>query len=269
MSNEINIEELERLAKELIGSVPGTASYRDLSIVFTVTMSPDGVLSLIDRLKKAESELERERMRLAACGVVALADTPESAAQAREMRDEYRSASCDDVARRVDECMTLRAERDALAAKLKEQDAWIDDLLAICHRLALELECLLLDTKDLATVSRWWDSAMAALDGWHKAKDAASVRPVPAEPVNARLVEALLKVARMAEGLKRPCGMDPESPQAIRNGLYMNISYVARSAVAAEAQQAEPACPAAPGKLTCFHDHVQDQFCITWEPEES
>lgn len=104
MSNEINIEELERLAKELIGSVPGTASYRDLSIVFTVTMSPDGVLSLIDRLKKAESELERERMRLAACGVVALADTPESAAQAREMRDEYRSASCDDVARRVDEC---------------------------------------------------------------------------------------------------------------------------------------------------------------------
>ena len=114
MSNEINIEELERLAKELIGSVPGTASYRDLSIVFTVTMSPDGVLSLIDRLKKAESELERERMRLAACGVVALADTPESAAQAREMRDEYRSASCDDVARRVDECMTLRAERDAL-----------------------------------------------------------------------------------------------------------------------------------------------------------
>lgn len=27
--------------------------------------------------------------------------------------------------------------------------------------------------------------------------------------------------------------------------------------------------PAAPGKLTFFHDHVQDQFCITWEPEES
>ena len=122
MSNEINIEELERLAKELIGSVPGTASYRDLSIVFTVTMSPDGVLSLIDRLKKAESELERERMRLAACGVVALADTPESAAQAREMRDEYRSASCDDVARRVDECMTLRAERDALGALVSDLD---------------------------------------------------------------------------------------------------------------------------------------------------
>jgi len=27
--------------------------------------------------------------------------------------------------------------------------------------------------------------------------------------------------------------------------------------------------PSAPGKLTLFHDHVQDQFCITWEQEES
>ncbi len=55
-------------------------------------------------------ELERERMRLAACGVVALANTPESAARARQMKDEYRSASCDDVANAVDEQMRLRAE---------------------------------------------------------------------------------------------------------------------------------------------------------------
>ena len=38
------------------------------------------------------------------------------------MRDEYRSASCDDVARRVDECMTLRAERDALGALVSDLD---------------------------------------------------------------------------------------------------------------------------------------------------
>jgi hypothetical protein len=36
----------------------------------------------------------------------------------------------------------------------------------------------------------------------------------------------------MAEALKRECGMNPESPQAIRNGEYMNISYVARAAIA-------------------------------------
>ena len=73
-------------------------------------------------LEGLNAELERERMRLAACGVVAMADTPESAAKAQEMRDEYRSASCDDVARRVDECMTLRAERDALAALVSDLD---------------------------------------------------------------------------------------------------------------------------------------------------
>jgi len=53
-------------------------------------------------------ELERERMRLAACGVVANANTPESAKKWRNMRDEYRSASCDGVARAVDREMRLR-----------------------------------------------------------------------------------------------------------------------------------------------------------------
>ena len=54
------------------------------------------------------------------------------------------------------------------------------------------------------------------------------------------LLEALLIVARMAEGLKKPCGMDPESPRAIRNAQYMNISYAARAAIArAEAALAD------------------------------
>lgn len=64
-----------------------------------------------DRLR---AELETERMRLAACGVVALADTPESAAKARQMAPEYRSASLDDVERRVDECIRLRDENRKL-----------------------------------------------------------------------------------------------------------------------------------------------------------
>ena len=65
-----------------------------------------------------------------------------------------------------------------------------------------------------------------------------STEKIMDQPVNARLLEALLNVARMAENLKKPCGTDPESPQAIRNAQYMNISYVARAAIAAaEAQQ--------------------------------
>lgn len=55
-----------------------------------------------------ESELERERIRLAACGVVALSNTRESAANSRQMHDDYRSASCDDVANAVDKQMEYR-----------------------------------------------------------------------------------------------------------------------------------------------------------------
>ena len=52
------------------------------------------------------------------------------------------------------------------------------------------------------------------------------------------LEDALLRVARMAEALKKDCGMDPESPQAVRNGQYMNISYAARAALAARKGEA-------------------------------
>jgi hypothetical protein len=62
-------------------------------------------------------QLATERMRLSACGVVAQADTPESAAVARAMDPKFRSASCDDVARRVDECIALRAQVEALTKR--------------------------------------------------------------------------------------------------------------------------------------------------------
>ena len=54
--------------------------------------------------------------------------------------------------------------------KLEADDAtaW-----AQAHRLALELECLLLDTKDNAIVSKWWDSGMAALNEYQQLKPGA------------------------------------------------------------------------------------------------
>jgi len=73
-----------------------------------------------------QDELEREIMRLAACGVVAMADTLESSAKVRDMHPSYRSASCDDVARRVDECIELRAQRDKLIYLLKQASAALD-----------------------------------------------------------------------------------------------------------------------------------------------
>ena len=42
------------------------------------------------------------------------------------------------------------------------------DAFPQAHRLALELECLILDCKDNVAVSRWWDSANEALDQWRE-----------------------------------------------------------------------------------------------------
>ena len=62
------------------------------------------------QLGKLKDELETERMRLAACGVVAMSDTWESIAKSRNTLPEYNSASCEDVARRVEEVIRLRED---------------------------------------------------------------------------------------------------------------------------------------------------------------
>ena len=60
------------------------------------------------RLGGPSSEPETERMRLAACSVAALANTRESAKAARDVPDEYKSASWHDVCAAVDREMDLR-----------------------------------------------------------------------------------------------------------------------------------------------------------------
>lgn len=69
------------------------------------------------------AELERERMRLAACGVVANANTTDSAVAARDMHPDYWSASCGDVSRAVDREIALRAEVEQLKAELARKGA--------------------------------------------------------------------------------------------------------------------------------------------------
>ena len=65
--------------------------------------------------------------------------------------------------------LTLTAVECIKKLKVENETAW-----AQAHRLALELECLLLDTKDNATVSKWWDSGMAALDEYQQLKPGAA-----------------------------------------------------------------------------------------------
>lgn len=60
---------------------------------------------------------------------------------------------------------TPKTEREHAATQEIER---LLDVQSAGHRLALELECLLMDTKDLPTQSRWWNTAMEALDEWRK-----------------------------------------------------------------------------------------------------
>jgi hypothetical protein len=89
-----------------------------------MTNYSEKIQALIAEREALKNELERERMRLAACGCVALADTPESAAYMRNMHPDYRSASCDDVARRVDECMSLRKDAERYRW-IRRNPAWM------------------------------------------------------------------------------------------------------------------------------------------------
>ena len=71
----------------------------------------------VERLRWA---LEVEGLRLAACDVVAMADTPESADRARQMQSGLRSAALSSVERRVDEVIALRADNERLREENKE-----------------------------------------------------------------------------------------------------------------------------------------------------
>lgn len=42
------------------------------------------------------------------------------------------------------------------------------DVFPQAHRLALELECLLLSCTDTAATAKWWDSAHEALEQWRE-----------------------------------------------------------------------------------------------------
>lgn len=86
------------------------------------------IVSDAQEIAALKGELEDERIRLAACGVVAMANTPESAAKMRQMKDKYRSASLSDVERAVDAEMALRAE---LASVKAHADAMYADLDAL------------------------------------------------------------------------------------------------------------------------------------------
>jgi hypothetical protein len=85
----------------------------------------------IARLSAANAALRAEHLRvvmqLVACGVVARANTTETAARARDMHPDFNCAAVQDVAEAVDREMALRAENEALRRDA-ERYLWLRDV---------------------------------------------------------------------------------------------------------------------------------------------
>lgn len=85
-----------------------------------------------------------------------------------EPKKEMVRLTADGVNRIGDTIAELRMENAQLLAALEATSNAEQTKEAAGHRLALELECLLLDCKDNVVVSRWMDTACEALDAWQR-----------------------------------------------------------------------------------------------------
>ena len=65
------------------------------------------------------------------------------------------------VGEMLDELERLREKVDYLADGMR-------DVFPAAHRLALELECLLLSCTDTVATAKWWESAHEALEQWRE-----------------------------------------------------------------------------------------------------
>ena len=132
---------------ERLGRVPAAARVLEHTpnpLGYDTASIPVGALcrEAAARIAELEAELERERVRVAACGVVAMANTRDSAREARQVLPEYRSALLCDVERAVDREMAERERREAAEAVIhtcqwamrQPLDGWKGE----CERKALD-----------------------------------------------------------------------------------------------------------------------------------
>lgn len=135
----------------------------------------------------------------------------------------------------------LRAQHEASVEFWRERETYA----AQAKRLAMELECLLLDCKETAAVSRWWDSAHEALAQFRtviacepEAVDAPEAQREASEPVPVRVVidldgglvrNVLSSVPLEYLVFDRDIEGCPEQDVAVRPGLHEGDVQVYRS----------------------------------------
>ena len=64
--------------------------------------------------------------------------------------------------------VALQTENVKLRAQCQYMTDGMRDVFPAAHRLALELECMLLSCTDTAATAKWWDSAHEALEQWRE-----------------------------------------------------------------------------------------------------
>lgn len=86
--------------------------------------------------------------------------------------------------------------------------------------------------------------------------------PTPGEDV-VRLREALTAIMRAAEAAKEDCGMDPETPAAIRNGRLATIAFMAAQGLGMvrgpSLAAAAPVVPQPADERAAFEEWAADQ----------
>ena len=68
----------------------------------------------------------------------------------------------------IDFATTMTDTFPELYGTAKTMNATMRDVFPVAHRLALELECLLLSCTDTVATAKWGDSANEALEQWRE-----------------------------------------------------------------------------------------------------
>lgn len=152
----------------------------------------------------------------------------------------------------ADATHALRAQQPAPAT---QQAGWTN-ADADAARLALELECLLMDTKDAAVVSKWWASANDALE-MHRAR-LQEVQPSPTPPSDSVTapagggvagIEAAAKLLeRKAEDFARENGSDDLGSLSFGRGAHADAKLEYHSTLLELAEEIRSLAPPPPAQ---------------------
>lgn len=138
------------------------------------------IINLTDERDELLAQVEQLRCQLAGCGVAALQNTRDSAAQRGAPGDYGYSGSYEEVCRAVDREMVLREQRDELLTELKATESRLHEVSTLC-----------------ATVEQQRDEMRTVLDMFNLSAKAYTFSDTDMKTIH----QALTLVSRLKQGL--------------------------------------------------------------------